>query len=269
VHALYAWRIYKLISRRWWAITLSTLVVLLSMAQFACCFGAAMFNALQEFQGPDKQYVARHLFRAWLILATTADVIITTVMTIKLYSARTGIRSTDRAITKLLYVTIPGGAIVRDGASSDTVRGEQGSGSHFHSLVCSLFPLRIKTTFVTMMILLVQVKMEGSNDYQILIICLTKFYSNSVLLCLNLRASNVSGLGRHTMLSGFHTTDHQFSSSRIPFEVKVERKTEIGTSSGGMVSSSLFHSDPARTSSCEDFGMEKVRANVAASENVL
>lgn len=112
VHALYAWRIYKLIARRWMAIGLALFIMLLSMAQFSCCFAAAMFNALQDIQGPGKQYVARKLFHAWLSLATSADVVITTVMAIKLYSARTGVRSTDTAITKLLYVTIPGGAIV-------------------------------------------------------------------------------------------------------------------------------------------------------------
>ncbi|UZJ56943.1 hypothetical protein CBS101457_006263 [Exobasidium rhododendri] len=227
VHALYSWRIYKLFSRRYLAIALATLVMLLSMAQFSCCFAAAMFNALQESQGPGKQYVARKLFQSWLVLATSADVLITLSMAIKLYSARTGIRSTDRAITKLLYVTIPGGAI---------------------------------TAVVTLMILFIQVKFEGTNYYQLLIICLTKFYSNSVLLCLNLRASNVTGIGRHTMLTGFQTTEQNIGSSRVPFDVKVERKVEIGTSSGVM--SSTFQSDPAEANNSSDFlGVEDLRKN--------
>lgn len=112
VHALYGWRIYKLVVRRWLAIGLTILIALLSLGQFACCVSAALFNALQKIEHPETQWVARRLFHGWLTTATAADIIITTVMAIKLFSARTGVRSTDRAITKLLYVTIPGGALV-------------------------------------------------------------------------------------------------------------------------------------------------------------
>lgn len=107
---------------------------------------------------------------------------------------------------------------------------------------------------MTILILIIQVQLPGSNKYSILIICLTKFYSNSVLLCLNLRASNVNGVGRHTILSGFQT-DNNVSTSRIPFDVKVERNVEKCSSSG--VLSGGFHSDLVGNSS--DYGVDECR----------
>lgn len=86
--------------------------MLLSAAQFACCLTASMYAALQDQLPETTAIIARRFFHAWLVLATVADIAITTVMAIKLFSARTGVRSTDRAINKLLYVTIPGGAVV-------------------------------------------------------------------------------------------------------------------------------------------------------------
>lgn len=71
-----------------------------------------MYAALQAQLPETTAIIARRFFHAWLVLATLADIAITTVMAIKLFSARTGVRSTDRAINKLLYVTIPGGAVV-------------------------------------------------------------------------------------------------------------------------------------------------------------
>jgi hypothetical protein len=96
-------------------------------------------------------------------------------------------------------------------------------------------------------ILVVQLVYPNTMNYQILVICLTKFYSNSVVVCLNLRASNVNGAGRHTMLTGFHTNE-EFTSSRVPFDVKVEKFT-----SSGVMASSGFHSDPVSNSS--DYGL--------------
>lgn len=105
----------------------------------------------------------------------------------------------------------------------------------------------LQTAIVTIGILIVQLIYPNTMNYQILVICLTKFYSNSVVVCLNLRASNVNGAGRHTMLSGFHT-DENFASSRLPFDVKVEKYT-----SSGVMASSGFHSDPVTNSS--DYGL--------------
>jgi hypothetical protein len=109
---LYSWRIYKLIARRWLGLSLALSIMLMSAAQFACCLTASMYAALQAQLPETTAIIARRFFHAWLVLATLADIAITTVMAIKLFSARTGVRSTDRAINKLLYVTIPGGAVV-------------------------------------------------------------------------------------------------------------------------------------------------------------
>lgn len=194
VHALYGWRIYRLIARRWIAIPCVVLIALLSMAQFSCCAAAALFNSLQYIQGPGKQYVARKLFHGWVACATCADLIITAIMTIKLHSVRTGVKSTDRIINRIMYVTVPGGA---------------------------------STAIVTVAILIIQLTHTGSNYYQFLIISLTKVYSNSVLLCLNLRTLHRSCNGssrRETFLKMPRATVDTERGGL--YDVKIQRDVE-------------------------------------------
>jgi hypothetical protein len=162
------------------------------MAQFSCCAAAAIYNGLQYVQGPDKQYVARKLFHGWVACATCADVIITAIMALKLHSVRTGVKSTDRIINRIMYVTVPGGA---------------------------------STAIMTLAILIIQLTHTGSNYYQFLIISLTKVYSNSVLLCLNLRTLNRSNNGARTFLSMPRTTMADSERGGL-CDVKIQRDVE-------------------------------------------
>lgn len=112
MHALYGWRIFKLIERRWLAVSSMILIGLLSAAQFSSCLASAMWYALQYHQGPGHRFISRKFFHAWLANASVADVIITAILAIKLYTAKTGFENTDKTINKILYVSVPGGALV-------------------------------------------------------------------------------------------------------------------------------------------------------------
>ena len=61
------------------------------------------------------------------------------------------------------------------------------------------------------------------------------------------------------MLTGFNTDD-QVASSRLPFDVKVDRQVEKFTSSA-MMGSSAFHSDPVTNSS--DYGLAEESRTMA------
>ena len=121
VHGLYVWRIYSLFTKeslspktRYQMYGFVLLIAALSLCQFSCCVATSFFEALQYHQGPEKQFIARKLFHAWLASASIADAIITVVLVCKLNSIRTrlGVKATDDKIKKILYIIVPAGAAV-------------------------------------------------------------------------------------------------------------------------------------------------------------
>ncbi|PWN34829.1 uncharacterized protein FA14DRAFT_171555, partial [Meira miltonrushii] len=163
VHGLYVWRIYSLFTKesssprtRHQMYGFVLLISALSLCQFSCCVATAFFEALQYHQGPGKQFVARKLFHAWLASASIADIIITVVLVCKLSSIRIrlGVKATDDKIKKILYTIVPAGAA---------------------TAICQILIWVLQGTF------------PGVAYYQFLIFSLSKIYSNSVILSLNLR----------------------------------------------------------------------------------
>ncbi|PWN18584.1 hypothetical protein BCV69DRAFT_314468 [Microstroma glucosiphilum] len=154
-HALYSHRLFQLCKRPGIGWLLSVTIGTLSLLQTVSCLVSVYWYAVATRKGGiTPMLIARNFFRMWLVICCLVDLIIALGMALNLRASRTGLSITDQLIRRLMWTLVPGGLI---------------------------------TGLATFAALLIEVLAYESDFYFFIIICLSKLYGVTILVCLNLR----------------------------------------------------------------------------------
>ncbi|KAF8881855.1 hypothetical protein CPB85DRAFT_417358 [Mucidula mucida] len=148
----YAWRIWILTGRFW----IPGAILLFSLTQcVAGMYAGDCANRVQYFSVLQSDHTTHVVISLWLAGTALCDTVIAVAMSWTLLRARTGVRSTDVIVVKIVRLSIETGTICA---------------------ICALLDLSFYLGF------------KNNNYYTLPSIALTKLYSNSFFAVLNSRA---------------------------------------------------------------------------------